>query len=605
MQFLKIHIAVILIACAISAQAQITRYSYHDDEKQNLKEMYQVKDTISNILEGKYISYYLNGNIESQGQFSNNETVGSWNFYYETGKLKMTGTLEPNSNDGYWEYYYESGNKSMEGEISDNKRTGDWRIYFESGELKEEGAFKESKREGPWRYYYESGSLKGQVNYTNARGQFTEFYSTGEVRAEGTRVGLKNVGKWQYFYKDGNLQAEGVYENGLKTGEWTYYHRNGNVSASGAFLDGEANGDWVYFYPNGKESSKGAFVEGEKSGYWGVFFEDGSLKGETIFKDGTGIYKEYYTDGSLKIRGSIVEGKRDGLWKYYYLGGDLEGECEFNEGTGEYLGYYPDGTLQTKGTLEEGKKVGRWELYDKSGSLTGYYKPIYDEEGLQEEEIEAVRPKREYGVADYKFTGRKIKYFESKINEFQGVIMSINPLGSFIGRVPFAVEFYMQERLGHEFEFEGIRDPFYTNDNDVPLNDTYTRGYAIALKQKFYNEHSKFGLLYFGHEMRFTNLSHFANIESTRVQGNEIKVSASEQKVEYSVLLGYRLMQNTADKGFTIDAYVSLGTGYRNFSVSQEFKRAFDGLDQSKITFKPSFGVNFGYILSFGKRGRK
>ncbi|MEP2774129.1 MAG: membrane-binding protein [Fulvivirga sp.] len=606
MKSIRIHIVILFSFGVFVSQAQITRYTYHDDAKKHLKEVYQVKDTINNILEGKYISYYLNGNMESQGQFSNNETVGSWKFYYETGKLKMTGTLKPNSNDGFWEYYYENGNKSMEGEISNNKRRGDWKIYYESGELKASGNFRNNKREGAWTYYYEDGKVKGDIDYTYGKGIITEYFQTGEKRAVGPKSGTKNVGDWKYYYKDGNLQAEGSYENSRKVGEWYYYHRNGNISAFGEFKNGEAHGEWTYYYEDGEVNSRGAFVDGEKSGYWGVFYEDGSLKGETTFVDGDGIYREYYDNGKLKVKGPVVDGVSHGTWNYYYKGGDLEGECEFVEGKGTYYGYYPDGTMQTKGTIEDGQRVGKWELYNRNGELTGYYKPIYDEYLTDEEEFEAASPKSrpDYGVADYRFKGRNMRYFRAKINEFQGVIVSFNPLTSFIGRVPFAVEFYMQERLGHEFEFEGMRDPFYTSDNDVPLNDTFSRGYSIAVKQKFYNGDGRFGLWYFGHEIRFSNLSHFANIESMQVPGNEVKVSASEQKVEYSVLIGYRLMQNTDAKGFTIDIYGAAGTGYRSFDVDENFDAAFEELRQSPITFRTSFGLNFGYTISFGKRGR-
>lgn len=79
----------------------VTRQTFHDPEKRNLKEVYQVNDTISNILQGKYISYYLNGNIESKGQFEKNQTAGVWEFYYETGKLKMRGVLKQSANFGH------------------------------------------------------------------------------------------------------------------------------------------------------------------------------------------------------------------------------------------------------------------------------------------------------------------------------------------------------------------------------------------------------------------------------------------------------------------------------------------------------------------------
>ncbi|MDZ7648799.1 MAG: hypothetical protein U5K54_17385 [Cytophagales bacterium] len=102
----------------------IARYSYHDADKLNPKEIYHVKDTIQNILHGRYISYFLNGNMESKGQFVNNESSGVWEFYYETGNIKMRGILRQNSNYGVWEYFYENGQKSMEGTINNKLREG-------------------------------------------------------------------------------------------------------------------------------------------------------------------------------------------------------------------------------------------------------------------------------------------------------------------------------------------------------------------------------------------------------------------------------------------------------------------------------------------------
>ncbi len=102
----------------------ITRSTYHDAAKKNLKEVFQVRDTINNTLHGRYISYFLNGNIESKGQFMNNETTGVWQFYFETGNLKMRGILRQNSNYGLWEYFYENGSKSMEGTINGKNKEG-------------------------------------------------------------------------------------------------------------------------------------------------------------------------------------------------------------------------------------------------------------------------------------------------------------------------------------------------------------------------------------------------------------------------------------------------------------------------------------------------
>ena len=591
---------ILLLLISITAKAQVIRYVYHDEDKSKLKEIYYVKDTISNILQGKYLSYYLNGNLESQGQFINNETVGEWNFYYETGNLKMKGIVKRNSSDGYWEYYYENGMKSMEGEISNHKRRGEWKIFYESGKLKEKGLFINNKREGPWIEYYEDGSKKGDIDYNYDKGKYTEYFPTGEVKSEGPKSGSHSVGLWRYFYRNGNKQAEGLYQSGKRTGDWKFYHENGELSASGSYKSGETNGEWIYYFDNGQISSKGVFVDGKKSGHWGLFYEDGLQKGEVEFNAGTGEYKEYYKDGNLRLEGTITNEKNEGIWKYYYPNGDLEGECNFINGRGEYYGYYPDGTLQTKGVIDNNQKVGRWELYKNDGTLSGYYKPIYDQPIETKGIVQAPTKKKNYGVGAYKFKGKRFTYFQPKINEFQGLILSFNPLATFIGRLPFGMEFYMQDRLGHEFEFEGIRDPFYEDDKAVPLNDVYTRGYSMSIKQKFYNKTTHdFALWYFGHELRFSNESHFVNTRTFTVPDNVIRASASEQRIEYLVLLGYRLMQNTYGKGFTIDIFAGAGTGYRFFDNDPNFGEAFKNLNQNEITFAYTFGVNFGYVFSF------
>jgi len=83
-----------IVTATVNLIAQgFTRQSYHDAEKKNLKEVYQVKDTLRNVVHGRYTSYYLNGNIESKGEFTNDETTGVWEFYYETGNVKMRGML--------------------------------------------------------------------------------------------------------------------------------------------------------------------------------------------------------------------------------------------------------------------------------------------------------------------------------------------------------------------------------------------------------------------------------------------------------------------------------------------------------------------------------
>lgn len=586
----------------------ITRYIYHDAAKKNIKEIYQVKDTIRNQLHGRFISYFLNGNIESKGQFINNETTGVWEFYYETGNLKMRGILRQNSNYGVWEYFFESGQKSMEGMINGKLREGEWKIYYESGVVKETGTYVANKREGIWKTFFEDGVVKGEIEYQDDHGRYTEYYHSGKVMAEGPRAGSKNVGRWRYFAEEGGaLQSEGDFVNGKKEGDWKFYYASGKLSSIGKYEKDEPTGLWMYYFEDGTISSKGEFVAGKRNGYWNTLNKDGSLKSEVTYRNGSGEYREFYPDKKLKVKGPIVDGKNQGKWEYYFPDGKLEGEAQFDKGKGTYMGYYPSGSLQTKGQIEDDHRVGTWELYEEDGKLSGYYKPFYDDQVLVNEINSLLNKSKPVAAVSSpaRVVNKGFYYFRPHFPEYRGVIVEGNPALSFRGSMPFGIEFYNQERLGHEFEFEGIRKPFFVDDSDVSPNKVFERGYAIAIRQKFYNP-MKMGMWYFAHEMRFTNVGHFSNIDFTQTTTVPVLITASssEQKAEYGVLLGTRLMQKNNGDGFTMDAYVGYAAGYRNFDVDPSYKEVFQSVNQQKFSQTFRFGLNFGYSFSFDGRRR-
>jgi antitoxin component YwqK of YwqJK toxin-antitoxin module len=587
-----------LAPSVLSAQG-FTRYTYHDADKKQIKEFFQVKDTVRNVLHGRYMSYFLNGNTESKGQFLNNETTGVWEFFYETGNLKMRGILRQNSNYGLWEYFYENGQRSMTGTINGRNREGEWKIYYESGDLKEIGNYIESKRTGSWKTFFEDGTLRGEIEYVDDHGRYTEYFHSGKVLAEGPKAGSRNVGHWRFFAEDGTLESEGDYVNGKRDGEWRFQYPSGKTSATGRYENDEAVGEWTYYYEDGTTSTKGQFIGGKKDGYWSSFGKDGSLKSEVTFDKGSGEYREYYPDKKLKIKGQVVDGQHEGKWSYYSVGGKLEGECTFVKGKGTYQGYYPSGTLQTKGQLENDLRVGTWELYEQDGKLSGYYKPVYEDRALANE-ITALVNKAKTPAPPAPKVKRGFSYFVPRFPEYRGVIIEGNPLFSFVGLMPFAIEFYNQERLGHAFAFDGIRDPFYTRDSDVVQNVIFKRGYAISLRQKFYNP-VRGGMWYFAHELRFTNVGYFSNIEF-RTSGNLITVSASEQRAEYGVLAGFRLMQRRNADGLTIDSFIGYSLGYRGFDVDPLIEGVFHNINQDHLAQSFRFGLNIGYCASFNRK---
>jgi antitoxin component YwqK of YwqJK toxin-antitoxin module len=599
----------------MQAQQHMKVETFYDTKKEIVKERFLVLKKNPAILDSLYTSYYQNGKIKSTGVFKNNKANNYWKYYYESGAIKMEGPFRDNDHNGYWKYYYENGLLNMEGEIYKEIKEGVWKYYFENGNLKNSGSYRRNKKTGIWKYFNEDGTIKAQAIYENDKGKYSEIYSNGNVKSEGEIVNGKSDGLWKYYYEDGKIKAEGLEKEGQKEGPWKYYHPNGTIASEGAYMKGSPNGKWKHYYDNGNLSSEGEQKDGQKEGYWKLYYSNGNFKGEGNFDNGNGPYKEFYESGKIKTEGFVKNDKNDGLWKYYYESGALEGTCYFNNGTGKYIGYYQDGSLKMEGMLNNGNKDGIWKLYKDSGQLAGYYKTYYENDVpiMRLVDTTAADPIKKDSVGPYvkpNFVARKKKsrYFTPKVNEFQGLILSGGPLGLLFRSLPLNFEYYFQERLGYEINFTLYRSPFFTSEEFVPIKTEYRRGVCVYLRQKFYQPDRDNGMFYFAHEVRYTRMSYFNKIVDSTISLNPITLYKNENKVEYSVLVGNRVIRDSKKEGFTMDIFVGIGVGYRNINNSWQGHDDYEALyfhdvKERFFTVPFRFGVNLGYVFkNQGKR---
>jgi uncharacterized protein len=607
-------VSLIFIPAFSFAQGEIIK-TYYDNAHQYLKEYYTVKDLKSRMINGEYRSYNVDGKLIVLGTYENNIPDGIWTYYYDNGNIKMRGKMKGDNSYGLWRYYYENGKPSMEGELKKGVREGKWKFYFESGLIKSEGQFTNGEKSGIWNYYYEDGILKAQAFYTGRRATYKEFYTSGNVKMRGFQLDGKSDSLWIYYYENGTEQAKGHYLNGLKEGQWTLYNEDGGLSAQGFYLNGEKNGKWTYYHKNGMVSSEGDEANGKKEGYWKLYNSQGQFIADGKFESGSGEYKEYFPNGNLKVKGQITDGKNSGKWMYYYEDGSIEGECDFNQGDGTYTGYYPSGKVKMKGAIKDNKNVGDWELFEETGELTGYYKPVYEDEKPVFKVID--NNKKPDTLAhdnikpEYFYRNRKIRYYTPVINEYRGFILSTNPFGAVVYSLPVSAEYYCQERLGHEIQIDIRRNPFFGSDKSVAPYKLYKRGFDIAFRQKLYSRDKGFGMFYIANELRYTSIEHLINavdsISLPTVRYNE--VTASEQKFEYSFMVGNRWMQLLGEwmirekkqRGITLDAYIGLGIGYRlfekNYLPDPYYDQLFSKLNQAKFSLTPRLGLNLGYVF--------
>lgn len=597
----------IIVQLGYSQEQPIT--TYYDAHQKQVKEKYFLSDSLPTVLHGPYTSYYSSGEIKSRGNFYQGTASGIWEYYYENGNLKMKGALKNNINHGLWIYFYEDGQVSMEGEIYQGKRNGLWKYFYENGITKRTGNFNEGEKKGFWKYYFEDGTLKARAMYENDIGRYKEYYPSGKILAEGLNIDGKSDSLWTYYFENGKVKAQGNYKNGMNQGHWKFYYPEGHLLSEGTFNKGKSIGKWTYYYKNGRKSSEGIENNGKKDGYWKLYYDNGEIKGEGFFQQGEGEYKEYYESGKIKISGHIKNEKNNGTWIYYYENGKREGIASFSNGKGRFKGYYEDGSLKMEGTIEDGVRTGIWKLYKKDGSLAGYYKAVYDQleplfemaENAPMVMSDTLNDTLNYEKPEYRFKSRGSRYFKRRLNEFRGLIVAANPMAMIAGSVPFSMEYYMQERLGYELQYTYIRNPFFTSDSNILQNEVYDRGYSLAFKQKFYHDDESWGMWYFGHELRFTSVDHFANVNPLTTHPHLKSVSESEEKIEYAVFVGDRIVRESGESGITVDVFIGIGIGYRkcraNYNESTNFSQLFKSLPDSKISIPLRLGINLGYIF--------
>lgn len=580
--------------------------NYYDPQRKIIKEAFFVKSKYNKELHGPYKSYYLNGNIKSKGNYNNNLPDGYWEYFYENNNLKSAGVLKDNQMNGKWKYYFENGNINMEGEMKDGVRMGEWKFYYESGGLKMSGNLEGEEKKGHWKYYYEDGKLKADALFINNKGHYQEYYSNGKLKMEGLIKDGKSDSLWRYYHENGKLQAKGFEKDGLKSGKWKFFHENGSLASEGEFVNGETTGVWKYYHPNGNISAEGVEESGVKEGYWKLYYENAAIKGEGNYVHGDGEYKEYYESGKLKAQGNIKNGKNEGEWVYYYENGKVEAKCIFREGEGLYVGYYENGAIKMEGVIKDNKKVGVWKLYDQKGKLAGYYTTFYDNNIVQFQRMPEAQALKDsvmsYEKPDIKLRKRKSRYFSPKHNEFKSFIVATNPAAMIIGSVPLSVEYYVQERLGFEFIYTWIRKPFFINGNNVGFNKIYDRGYATAIRMKFYQPDDNLGMFYFANELRFTHVNHLANVLDTSFQTPiSTSIKARESKFEYSFLVGNRFMKYSYETGFTMDFFIGLGAGYRiykeKFPENTDYQNIFEEVNSKPLSLSPRVGFTLGYAF--------
>jgi len=166
--------------------------------------------------DGKYYSYYENGNISSYREYKEGVYHGEFINYYEDGMQRELITYSEGEKNGLYLRNYASGSIEIEGGYINGSPDGVWYKYKENGDPISEIGYKEGINHGIF-HQYATGSTQSE-----------SIHVTGQYE-EGKKTGI-----WLYGYNNEGYVEKYYYENDIKI--WreagntrTYYDQEGSV----------------------------------------------------------------------------------------------------------------------------------------------------------------------------------------------------------------------------------------------------------------------------------------------------------------------------------------------------------------------------------------
>jgi len=425
---------------------------YYDNGK-----LYYKSTFVNNKQEGPSKQYYNNdkSTLQSEGVYLKNKPVGEWKFYHKSGKLSSTGKY---NNDGekeeLWLTYFDNGNLKSEENYSDNKYNGTQKYYdydkilweeyvykkgklleyraykkdatkicdnkvngknfkliqyYPNGIIRREGSVSDGDLDGIWKTFSTYGVLTDDVNYKEGKneGKYIEYFANGKTHTQRDFKNNQENGFSKYYFINGNLQKEGEVINDNKQGYWKHYRIDGSLEKIYYYTNNEVDGWNVYYDVSGKLNNEELYKEGC---IIKVTYNDttGNLYQNIDLPGGTGIinqkyektgasyyYKEfkkdyaeglstvYYPDGKILNQVNNIKGKKEGNLIRYNEFGKITNETPYfnNEIEGKDIDYFDNGKIESEYNYDDGEKNGKCIVYHDNGKI--YKELIYSDGNVQ------------------------------------------------------------------------------------------------------------------------------------------------------------------------------------------------------------------------------
>ena len=281
---------------------------------------YIVADFKNGLPEGKWETFRYNKLYERRN-YKKGKLDGNVTTYASDGKtVAKESTSSSGKRNGRYATYYTNGQLEKEQEFKEGKEHGYLRTYDLEGNIKWDCYYQEGKMEGQQTQLISSnqGNYVKISNYKNGNlvGDYSEYYEKGGLKEKGQYdEKSKKTGMWVRRLKLGRRIDETEYKNGERNGKrMTFFDDDSGPDKIEIYKDNKLNGVTIeYSNKTKKLESETTYVDGRREGPFKRYHEDGkTIKSEGTYTGGNVSYeKTYYPNGKLKM----VEDKVDGRLK--------------------------------------------------------------------------------------------------------------------------------------------------------------------------------------------------------------------------------------------------------------------------------------------------
>lgn len=168
------------------------------------------------------------GTYTAEGILTGGERNGLWEISEDNplyGKIRSTGVYLNGYKDGPWKTFYANGVLKSEANYSEGCPQGYFADYAENGILLQSGYYAGGLKTGEWKIFHFNGVMQASGSYINDEpaGEWATFYENGVQESKGAFKGGLKTGYWKFWAPNGTPHSEGSYVDGKKEGEWTFY----------------------------------------------------------------------------------------------------------------------------------------------------------------------------------------------------------------------------------------------------------------------------------------------------------------------------------------------------------------------------------------------